>query len=208
MSSCPLAVEITKIAAGWIETKLTYNGKTYEFPCSTVWARDDFFFLIGVLFYFHPDHANSYTAEIEHFIEEFDQKNGSHIAKMIWGAEPAIMEWKIERELTDNLDFKLKIRCRSDFYNDDMSTIIETEVPYKSFCYNVIKEVDKAIKRYGFSGVELGTMSSFNFSLHHFLFLKGYVLDCMDLANAFYAGDRNETFSSFEKELELLQLTM
>lgn len=214
MKQSPLTVEITEIAAGWIDTKLCHNGNEYKFPISTIWATQDVFFLLGVLYYFHPTYVESYTAEIERFIDEFedaileDDRSRAHKAKMRWCAEPSIMDWEIERELTDEPDFQLKIRCTTNFYNPEMTTIIETEVPYKAFCYNVVKEVDKAIKKYGFAGLVFGTMFEGLFNLNHFLFLKSYVLNRMDLSNTHNGGIGHETFSSFEKELELLQLPM
>ena len=215
MSSSPLSIEITDIAAGWIGTKIHFCEQEFEFPISTVLWSEKFFYLLGVLYYFSPEFADCDNSEIHEYIDEFnclDDSSGdecelAYRTEFDWFAEPQYFVWNIERELTLNADFKLKIRCTTN-YEREMTTIIDTEVPFKEFCFSVVKAVDKSIKRYGFVGMDVGTYKCRDFNLSHFLYLKAYVLDRLDLIETTFDIQTDEVFSSFEKELELLKIPM
>ena len=216
MTSCPLTLEITTISAGWIDVKIQFQNQEYEFPISTTWGTDTIFYLLGVLYYFSPDFVEACISEADTYIDEYKSpreystENYLFAYKAIcrWCAEPSILDWYIERELVDEEDFNLKIRCESNFYDTEIKTIIDTVVPYKAFTYAVVKAIDDAIKCYGFMGFDESSHRCREFVMVHYLYLKALVLNRQDLIEIHHTGNRWEITSSLEKEFELIKLPM
>ena len=211
MNQSPFRVEITEISSGWIDTKLMYNGKHFDFPISTV-LWESFFHFLGVLYYYAPEHVDSNNFEMDQYIDEFAYlSDGSEWAwktEFDWCAEPHVMTWSIEREITKNPDFNLKVKCTTNRNHPEMTTLFNQEVSFKDFCFSVVKAVDDAIKRNGFMGIDQGVSHDRQFVLTHFLYLKAYVLDRLDLIRIEYEGEQKEPISSFKNEIELLCLSM
>ena len=57
-------------------------------------------------------------------------------------------------------------------------------------------------------GTDEGVFHDWEFILAHFLYIKAYVLDRLDLVEFEYQESRVEPISFFEKEFELLKLPM
>ncbi len=207
----PLTLEITSIAAGWIDAQLKLKDKTVEFPIS-IQLSQGIFHLLGVLYYCSPEHKDSNNSEMEHFIKEWayldDGSEWAWKAEVDWCAEPQVMTWYIEREITDKPDFNLHIRIESNINQEEVKTIFDENIDFKPFCYSLVKTIDDAFKRYGFMGTDEGVFHDREFILAHFLYMKAYVLDRLDLVEIKYQESRVEPISSFEKEIELLKLPM
>ena len=230
MHTLPLSIEITNISADHIATKIRFKNRVLEPSFKSGSSGEGLFFLLGVLYYFSPKFVEyrktqKYTddlldldqgeTEIENYIEYFqdldtdsgDQVTLANRAYFSWfnlqGCSISDFEWDIERELTLDSDFKLKIRCSSYDEDDEMITLIDTEVPFKEFCFNVVKTIDDAIKHYGLTGIDSGVVhQGGEFHLRHFLYLKAYLLDRFDLI------EDQPTHGSLEREIELLRLPM
>ena len=203
--------KLTEINAGWINTKIRFPRQSIEFPISTV-LWESFFHFLGILYYYCPEHVDSNNFEMEKYIDEFayldDGSEWAWKTEFDWCAEPQVMTWSIEREITSNEDFNLKIKCTTNLRQSEMTTLFNQEVSFKNFCFSVVKAVDESIKRNGLMGIDQGVFHDREFVLSHFLYLKAYVLDRLDLVAIKYDGEKKEPISKFKNEIELLCLSM
>jgi hypothetical protein len=225
---CPLEIELVPRGAGWTHVYLTTGGKRIKFVITNVMG-EQFSDLVRILYLFTPDQNDSdricnlveYTegdftfqpgeapegstndpqsASTVHFIEI------PHTAEFIWNEEPSFSRWILEREPNLDTDFAVKLHIEIQRYEDGEATY-DFEFRYKDLCYAVAKACTKVLKEYGFWGYHVSTYHE-EFCIHHLLFLKAVVLDCLDVREWTQHLSGHGEVTRIEDEIELLLFDM
>lgn len=211
-----IEIDVTYIGVGWQDIILTVDEKKLEFHLST-YSVEIFSTLLCVLYHMHPlslSDAYGATGGMYGNVFDYPTENGEiyadipYKAEFSWGNDIySIADWTIQRPKNEKEIFDLDIQIvYEDIPNNIDSNKINFTVPYKDFCYAVIKAADKLLKEYGLLGYHSSTYFE-DFNLRYFLKLKAYLLNKEEYLEE-TEGERYSNKTSIEKELELLMMPM
>ena len=125
-------------------------------------------------------------------------------AEFVWDEEPNSIRWTIEKPLTIQDDFTLKIKielsgenCREYVY----------EVDFREFCYALTKALTEAVKTVGICGYCNETWRG-DFKVEQFILVKAFALNRMEIIRSKYSEKLNLSCSDIQNELALIMQDM
>lgn len=221
---CGIYMKLVPYGGGWTDVYLTISGDKHYFIISDV-LGDQFDDFLSILYHLYPDNAGDETRSqnIDYKVARAELIDGEYQtveivdvdkagigvfrdipwkAHFSWDEEGNASVWELERDPTEDLDFKLRISI------DHNEKHYKYSVRYADFCYAVAKACTEALKKHGFTGYHRATYTQ-DFNVRYLLFLKGVALGDLEACKLTYYEEKGtgET-SDFSKELELLLFDM
>ena len=229
---CPIEIKLVPYGGGWTDVYLYFGDKEIYLIISNVVGGDDFSTLIKTLCYLDPDYRDTQTmfdlAEEKDCICEYDDTDTTVVkgfaekghtnyndenvrsipwkTSFCWDGEGSGSRWVIERVLSDDGSFMIKVHITS--FDGEDTHDYEYIVRFEDMCYAVAKAATRALKRHGIYGFHVSTYTD-DINIRELLYLKCKALDNYEVRELSNVCDMEHgSRSNLKNELELLLFDM
>ena len=217
--NCPINIELDAIGADMLDISMDICGKHYDFSASSVMGHQFGAFLYAIYgMYWEAPGERRYFKNSYPKIE-CDLRTKIIRAQIRWDSEGYITTIMLTRRFHD---FSVPSPTEKDNIEITINQRDKYIVDARDLCYAVAKASTDAMKKYGFYGYNLTCGADCNgygdsIDIERLLFIKAYALNAMEARETkelfkhpdYLDDDFNDaTFSSFEKEIEILLFDM
>ncbi len=222
--------EVVVWGGGWEDYKLSVNDTEHYLLTTCIWAKYELGELIEALCCMSPDFYQycygtdyAYLDRCDKPFRVIKKKNGDRLVESVdeegyeggdivfcedipqvvhlsWDAEGRSTDWIIERTITADNDFTLRIRIETHYEDEEQ---FDFTVSYKEFALAVADGCIKALKRHGFFGWEKSNYGH-QLDLKQIIYLKAIGKDRLPDIEMTCPYEKEGEVTSFEKEMDIL----
>lgn len=215
-------MEISRFSIGWLYVDVKFFEIERTVFISTVWATSTLFEIFNNLAKFCPVpfpqnvYFRSQKEDPRYSIKYKDEIACEY--SIHWSEESDGYRWdirRIELDKEDNFDVEVSFYdADPDLYGHDEKLLASHVMPFKEFAYEFVRLVDMMFKKYGMQGTLTNIEDVYETSLPllpQFIALKAYAMDRTEGIQSEFQKDGPSdldtitTFSSFRKEIEILE---